>query len=172
MRSNPSLPLLSSSLWLRVVVSVRVPFMGQIELFSLYLGLLLILNGIISVKYQFLKPFNCVQTINSKTWKHITVCKQMSSSLFKNVTNNLFTYKSYIYIPTILHKWDVTQGQFLSKVQQVWIQSFPSFILVAIPRLKSSLSYYLLIAGGRVVGLISFPMVLVLWEMQSASSKI
>ena len=44
------------------------------------------------------------------------------------------------------------------------IQSFPSPRLVA--------SYYLSIAGGRITGLIPFPMVLVLCEMQSASSRI
>ena len=32
---------------------------------------------------------------------------------------------------------DMTQGQFLSEVQQVWIQSFPSSRLVASPRLKN-----------------------------------
>ena len=32
---------------------------------------------------------------------------------------------------------DMTQGQFLSGVQQVWIQSFPSPRLVASPRLKN-----------------------------------
>ena len=35
-----------------------------------------------------------------------------------------------------------------------------------------SLSYYLPIAGGRIIGFIPFPRVLVLCEMQSASSRI
>ena len=35
-----------------------------------------------------------------------------------------------------------------------------------------SLSYYLPIAGGRITGFIPFPRVLVLCEMQSASSRI
>ena len=35
-----------------------------------------------------------------------------------------------------------------------------------------SLPYYLLIAGGRIIGFIPFPRVLVLCEMQSASSRI
>ena len=34
------------------------------------------------------------------------------------------------------------------------------------------LSYYLPIAGGRIIGFTPFPMVLVLCEMQSASSRI
>ena len=37
---------------------------------------------------------------------------------------------------------------------------------------ESSLSYYLPIAGGRIIGFIPFPMVLALCEMQSVSSKI
>ena len=37
---------------------------------------------------------------------------------------------------------------------------------------EPSLSYYTLIAGGRIIGFIPFPRVLVLCEMQSASSRI
>ena len=37
---------------------------------------------------------------------------------------------------------------------------------------EPSLSYYLLIAGGRIIGFIPFPRVLVLCEMQSVSSRI
>ena len=37
---------------------------------------------------------------------------------------------------------------------------------------EPSLSYYLPIAGGRIIGFISFPRVLVLCEMQSVSSRI
>ena len=37
---------------------------------------------------------------------------------------------------------------------------------------EPSLSYYLPIAGGRIIGFIPFPRVLVLWEMQSVSSRI
>ena len=37
---------------------------------------------------------------------------------------------------------------------------------------EPSLSYYLPIAGGRIIGLIPFPRVLVLCEIQSVSSRI
>ena len=37
---------------------------------------------------------------------------------------------------------------------------------------EPSLSYYLPIAGGRIIGFIPFPRVLVLWEMKSFSAKI
>ena len=42
-----------------------------------------------------------------------------------------------VYLSTLLPKQDVTQGQFLSRVKQVWILRFPSFRLVAIWKLKS-----------------------------------
>ena len=55
----------------------------------------------------------------------------------------------------------------------VWIQSFPSLRLVAKPRLKKSvLPYYLPIVGGRIIGFIPFPRVLVICEMRSVSSWI
>ena len=41
------------------------------------------------------------------------------------------TYDYYIYLPTPLLRQDMTQGQFLSGVKQVWIQSFPLPRLVA-----------------------------------------
>ena len=56
--------------------------MNQIELF----------NHLI-----YLKAFNCVQTINSNIQRHLIECKQMNSGLFKNVTNKLFVYRSYIF---------------------------------------------------------------------------
>ena len=37
---------------------------------------------------------------------------------------------------------------------------------------EPSLPYYLPIAGGRIIGFIPFPRVLVLYEMQSVSSRI
>ena len=57
----------------------------------------MILDGIISVKLQYLKTLNFVQT---KLMLQILkiVCQQMSSGLFKNVTYKLFAYKPYIYI--------------------------------------------------------------------------
>ena len=72
------------------------------------------------------------------------------------------------YLPTPPLGQNMTQGQFLSGVLRFWIQSFPSPRLVASPRLP----YYLPIAGGRIIGCIPFPRVLVLCEMQSVSSKI
>ena len=57
-----------------------------------------------------MSSFNCVQTINCNTWNHWTLCKQISSDLFKNAPYNLFAYKLYIYIYrlSIIWKSDLT----------------------------------------------------------------
>ena len=47
----------------------------------------------------------------------------------------MYIYISYLPTPPLGQ--DMTQGQFLSEVLQVWIQSFPSPRLVASPRLKN-----------------------------------
>ena len=49
---------------------------------------------------------------------------------------------TYIYIYIYIYQTpslgqDITQGQFLSEIEQVWIHSFPSPSLVASPRLKN-----------------------------------
>ena len=62
---------------------------------------------------------------------------------------------------------------FSSEVKQVWIQSFPTPRLVAIPRLKSLICLTILpTARVRIVRFIVFPRVFVLYEIQTASSWI
>ena len=77
----------------------------------------------------------------------------MGSSLRYIVTNvldsGLDVSKFELQLPWYIHFWtnhiyptpplgkDMTQGQFLSGVSQVWIQSFPSLRLVASPRMKN-----------------------------------
>ena len=79
----------------------------------------------------------------------------------------------YIY-PTPPLAQDMAQGQFLSRV---WIQvlnsefSF-SYTSCLTKAEEPSLPYYLPKAGGRIIGFIPFPRVLVLCEMQSVSSRI
>ena len=64
MWSTPLFPLLQDPLLWRVVVSVKVSSMGQMELFNILL---------------YLKPFNCVQikllVLNINTQNDLTVCK-------------------------------------------------------------------------------------------------
>ena len=79
---------------------------------------------------------------------------------------------TYICIYWALNtKRDMTQGQFLNEVQQVWIQ-FSFFQTSCHASVKEpKLSYYLSITGGRIVGFISFARVLALWERQIVSSR-
>ena len=95
-------------------------------------------------------------------------------SIILNTTNFGVINKQcfWSYLPTPPLGQDMTQGQFLSEVQQVWIQSFPSPRLVFVTKAEEpSLSNYLPIAGGRIIGFIPFPRVLVQCEMQSVSSR-
>ena len=74
------------------------------------------------------------------------------------------------YLPTPPLGLDMTQGQFLSGVWQVWTQFF--LLLDLTKAEEPSLPYYLPIAGGRIIGFMPFPRVLALCEMQSVSSRI
>ena len=72
---------------------------------------------------------------------------------------------SYLPNPSARVGYD-TWSIFKLKFNRFSIQSFPSPRLVALLRLKKpSLSYYLPIAGGRIIGFIPFPRVLVLLMM-------
>ena len=66
----------------------------------------------------------------------------------------------------------MTQGQF--KQRLTGLNSEFSFSLASgfTNAEEASLLYYLPIAGGRIIGFIPFPRVLVLYEMQLASSRI
>ena len=60
------------------------------------------------------------------------------SGVFHQIWSNFDNeHVCWSYLPTPPLVQDMTQGQFLSEVQQVWIQSFPSPRLVASPRLKN-----------------------------------
>ena len=60
-----------------------------------------------------------------------------------------------MYLPTPPYKQDLTQGQDFKRNLNL---EFPSSRLVGIPGLKSqACSAILPIAGGRIVGFISFP---------------
>ena len=64
--------------------------------------------------------------------------KDKYPDLTRELKNNCDTWKwRWSYLPTPPLGQDMTQGQFLSGVWQVWIQSFPSPRLVASPRLKN-----------------------------------
>ena len=77
------------------------------------------------------------------------------------------------YLPTPPLGLDMTQGQCfkrsLTGLNSEFSFSWTSCLTKAE---EPSLSYYLPIAGGRIIGFIPFPRVLVLCEMQSVSSRI
>ena len=77
----------------------------------------------------------------------------------------------YTYLPT--PSYDVTQGQFLSRILKNWIQCFSFFKATYHTEVKEpSRPYYFFIARGRIIGFIPYPRVLVIFKMQSASSRI
>ena len=86
----------------------------------------------------------------------------------KKIRNLITIYiiSSYLFTQHLLHEQDETQGQFLSRVQLVWISTFFSPRLVVSVRLKESvcLTIYAWLVGG-FVRLMPFPRILVLWEM-------
>ena len=89
----------------------------------------------------------------------------------RNPSTIILHYHIYPH-PTTLGQ-DMTQGQF-SKRSLTGLNSEFSFSKTCCltKAEEPSLSYYLRIAGGRIIGFIPFPRVLVLCEMQSVSSRI
>ena len=67
----------------------------------------------------------------------------------------------------------MTQGQFLSEILTGLNSEFSFSKNSCLTKAEEpSLPYYFPIAGGRIIGFIPFPRVLVLCEMQSVSSRI
>ena len=90
----------------------------------------------------------------------------LSLSLLHTHTHTHKHTRTHTY-PTHLHKQDVTQDQFLSRVEQDW-----DFHLLDCCHTKvkeTSLPNYLPIARGRIVRFISLPRVLALCEKPTAS---
>ena len=81
---------------------------------------------------------------------------------------HIYIYKIYIFTnPSARAGYDT--GSFFKRS----LTGFPSPRLVASPRLKNPVCLTILpIAGGKIIGFIPFPRVLVLCEMQSVSSRI
>ena len=84
----------------------------------------------------------------------------------------IFVFET-IYLPYLFpgsRMWHV--GQFFSGVQLVWIQSFPSSRLVALPKLKNPVSFILSVTERRRDWFMPFPRALVQREIQIALSRI
>ena len=77
------------------------------------------------------------------------------------------------YLPTPPLGQDMTQGQFFKQSLTGLNSEFSFSKTSCLTKAEEpSRSYYLPIAGGRIIGFIPFPKVLVLCEMQSVSSGI
>ena len=87
------------------------------------------------------KHKNTANVLNEKEKRRNT---DFPSAVFGRVLAKSWKYPGIFcqlvvtYLPTPPLGQDMTQGQFLSGVLQVWIQSFPSPRLFASPRLKKS----------------------------------
>ena len=79
--------------------------------------------------------------------------------------------REYVFTQPICHGQDPTQGQFLTGVQLVWIQGFPSRP-VAIPRLKFALVFTDSLREGKKDGFIPFLKVLAQSKTQTISLHI
>ena len=76
----------------------------------------LMLNWIVSVTKQYLKPFNCLEikllVFDRNTWNYLTVCQQINSVLFKmllinySFTNHLDWYNTYLPNPSAWAGYD------------------------------------------------------------------
>ena len=69
-----------------------------------------------------------MQSVSSRIWTRV-------ANNNNDDDNNNIIQIMRVYLPPP-HEQDATQGQFLSGILQVWVQSFPSPRPVAIQRLK------------------------------------
>ena len=77
------------------------------------------------------------------------------------------------YLPTPTLGQDMTQGQFFKESLTGLNSEFSFSKTSCLTKAEEpSLPYYLPIAGGRIIGFIPFPRVLVLCDMQLVSSRI
>ena len=101
---------------------------------------------------------------------HNNPCNQ----LINEIANQLLTYKSYMYIftnPSARAGYD-TRSIFRRRLTGLNSEFSFSWTSCLTKAEEPSLSYYLPIAGGRIIVFLPFPRVLVLCEMQPVSSRI
>ena len=90
-------------------------------------------------------------------------------------TNQLTMCKQMIYhiYPTPPLRQDMPQGQFFKQSLTGLNSEFSFSLTCCLTKAEEpSLHYYLPIVGGKIIGSIPFPRVLVLCEIQSVSSRI
>ena len=101
-------------------------------------------------------------------WSHTVICTLISCP----DTSFISGWGCYhIYLtPPLGH--DMTQGQFFKRSLTGFNSEFSFSLSNCLTKAKETLPYYLPIAGGRTIGFIPFPRILVLCEMQSVSTRI
>ena len=109
--------------------------------------------------------------LNRNTCNHITVCKLFV--LNRNTCNHISVCKLFVLIFTPPLGHNMTQCQFFKRSLTGLNSEFSFSKTSCLTKAEEpSLPYYLPIAGGRIIGFIPFPRVLVLCEMQSVKSRI
>ena len=93
------------------------------------------------------------------------MCKSYITFYFSNIIYHIY--------PTPLLGQDMTQGQFFKRSLTGLNSEFSFSLTSCLTKAEEpSLSYYLSIAGGRIIGFIAFPRELVLCVMQLVWSRI
>ena len=103
----------------------------------------------------------------------IKMYKTRKDCVRKEIHWNCLFVCTLSYLPTPPIGQDMTQGQFFKRSLTGLNSEFSFSETSYLTKVEEpSLPYYLPIDGGRIIGFITFPRVLVLCEMQSVSSRI
>ena len=138
------------------------------------------LHPVYNIPFFLLQPEILVnQTPKFMVWVrlHIPLLSYINSLLcfsishFFNAHNSKLVTWSYLPNPSVQAGYD-TRSIFKRSLTGLNSEFSFSYTSCLTKAEEPSLSYYLPIAGGRIIGFIPFPKVLVLCEMQSASFRI
>ena len=105
-------------------------------------------------------------------WRFLFVYLYIYSFIYSSVLYFYGVVFVVIIYPSPSLGQDMTQGHFLKRLTGLNSQFSFSLNSCLTKAAKPSLPYYLPIAGGRIIGFIPFPRVLVLCEMQLVSFRI
>ena len=112
-------------------------------------------TGVQSARFRSKLEASCVSSNTDDLEFNESVCLCMT----------IYTY--IYYLPTPPLGQDMTQGQFFKRSLTGLNSEFSFSYTTCLTKAEEpSLSYYFPIAGGRIIGFIPFPRVLVLCEMQ------
>ena len=114
-----------------------------------------------------------VKAFKLRIFPFLTIMLKLERKLVILLDNEIITFFHKPYLPTPPLGQDMTQGQFFKRSLTGLNSEFSFCLTSCLTKAEEpSLSYYLPIAGWRIIGFIPFPRVLVLCEMQSVWSRI